>query len=344
MPSEVNIDDFIHDLFHEIWCVDQPQLDWVDLDLKEISRIRESVSNSCEIGAGCNPLEHIDREIHQLVALIILESFGARPATNWVYLPIPSLLISCYSRVVDEYFEVLVRQSTSSLKSQVPFRQRAKNFILSASCTADHEIFRVAESNMSAKELSQLLWDENLADLNFCNILVPLLYSIDSSYGIEIASNFFDEIGGLKLSKFHSEKRKVLMAAAGLPSLQANWTIDSYPLAAIFHFNLYGLNGINRVNFTRLVGMLYATEYLVPNQLGAIVRGWQRVGVASPELDYLLEHAEGDIVHAQGWEDKVIAPLIEAEPQLQDQIMMGIQQHIWTMDFLYQHQLELVQR
>lgn len=213
-----------------------------------------------------------------------------------------------------------------------------ESVIEAASCSFSHPVFDCAEQGADREDLARLIWDENLADLNFMNILLPLCYSPSGEPGSEIVANLIDEFGDGVPAKHHTLLRRRMMEKIGLPPLSESWELHSYPLPAVVHFNLYVLNGLHAWQRLRLIGMLFATELLVPKQLIRVSRGWDRAGVDLSRDDYFLTHIQGDVEHGDGWSKRVIVPLVARDPRKASELAMGMSQHITVLTSLYDFQ------
>jgi hypothetical protein len=130
-----------------------------------------------------------------------------------------------------------------------------------------------------------------------------------------------------------------MMQNVGLEASRTHFDLDTYLPEEIEHFNAYALSGMLRKYSLRLIGMMYATEFLVPRQLAAVIAGWRRVGLHDSKIEYLLTHFEGDVEHANGWADRVIIPSISRDPSVAGEIFLGVLQHLDILGRLYDNLL-----
>ncbi len=65
------------------------------------------------------------------------------------------------------------------------------------------------------------------------------------------------------------------------------------------------------------------TEYLAPRRFKHVVKAWKRNGLPEAGIVYHDLHIGIDTVHAKAWLNKVIAPLIDRDPRLGEEIALG---------------------
>ena len=150
-----------------------------------------------------------------------------------------------------------------------------------------------------------------------------------------MAENLWDEWGHGFVEGFHRNIRLKMMRHAGIEIDDTRLLASEYLPEEVEHFNAYALNGaVRRLNL-RLVGMMYSTEFLVPLQLRSVIAGWRRVGAKDVEIQYLLDHFEGDVEHAAGWADSVVRPIISRNEIAQREMLIGVLEHVEILARLY---------
>jgi pyrroloquinoline quinone (PQQ) biosynthesis protein C len=185
-------------------------------------------------------------------------------------------------------------------------------------------------------QLAGLLNAENLCDLNFVHLIALLMPGASGTPAAELATNLWDELGHGNASAFHRESRLEMMRNVGAirdaaPSMRP----EDYLPEEVEHFNAYALSGTIRSCSLRAIGMMFATEFLVPQQMGAVIAGWRRNGLPDAKMRYLIGHYEGDIDHADGWGDRVVIPLVDMVPGARQEIYVGAMQHMDILGRLY---------
>jgi pyrroloquinoline quinone (PQQ) biosynthesis protein C len=278
-----------------------------------------------------------EARIDRLVAGILLSRFrdplGYPDPTAWS--PLADVIIGTFgaqwARSTDQRFADMPSPDSSSAAA---FNEDIRALTLSAPCAETHPLFAFVASAANFEALAGVLAAENLCDLNFLNILAQLIPGMDETPAEELARNVWDEMGAGHAVRFHRSLRLDMMRHVGLDTSDVD-NLARYLPEEIEHFNAYALSGGIRRYSLRLVGMMYATEFLVPHQLSAVVAGWRRVGLPESRFEYLLSHVEGDVEHARGWADHVIAPVISRNPGAGREIFLGVCLHLDILTRLY---------
>lgn len=313
--------------------------DWRTVDFAALGSLRDEIAKVVKSGD-----ENSQNDIARVVAKALLERFSnpLEQNKNAFSSPAADVLIEVYGSHWGE-------RSAARFESIIPAPMKSNEFteyvqqITAVShCSGTHPLFAFAAEEASRQDLAMLLAAENLCDLNFVHILAQLIPGSDGDAAAEIARNLWDEFGHGEVARFHRNMRLALMANVGLSSPEYPSDLSQYLSEEIEHFTAYALNGTIRRFSTRLLGMLYATEFLVPKQLTAIIVGWRRVGLADSHMQYLLDHCGGDVEHANGWANHVVVPCISASPALQREILVGVHQHIDILGRLYDRLYEAV--
>lgn len=220
------------------------------------------------------------------------------------------------------------------------FARHVRDVASASRAATGHPLFAFAAEDASYQQLAAFLEAKTLTDMNFVNFLSLLMPGADAEPAAEMAANLWDELGHGEVSGFHRNVRTTLMRNVGLTVPDASVDLSPYLLEEVEHFNAYALNGMIRPFAPRLVGMLFTNELLAPMQLTPVIHGWRRVGLRDSEMEYLISHWEGDIEHANGWADRVVAPCLLSLPSAQRELLIGVHQHIAILSRLYDRVLE----
>lgn len=187
-----------------------------------------------------------------------------------------------------------------------------------------HPLFHYLEMEATYEELREFFFQETPFDIHFADILCSLLAGIHGEPKMEIASNFWDEMGGGDNLRAHRNLRLTMMRALDLPSDAHTVDVNAFILEEIELANGYFVGTFDRSKALFLLGMLLATEVMVPGRLQRQISGWRRVGLGDRDMDYLLEHTVVDIEHADGWVDHVIRPVLNENPGATAALALGI--------------------
>lgn len=98
---------------------------------------------------------------------------------------------------------------------------------------------------------------------------------------------------------------------------------------ALYEANLVFLHGYYQDPYF-LIGVLYATELMVPRRATTMLRGLERLGFSGDALKFMTVHCQCDPFHSKEWLEDVIVPCIEQKPSRVHSILGGIQHRLLT--------------
>ena len=187
-----------------------------------------------------------------------------------------------------------------------------------------HPLFGFLAEQATFAQLRDFHSQETPFDIHFGDLVALLLPGIHGGQKIELAGNFWDEMGNGRLAGTHRQLRLDMMARVGVPAEDYLSTVDGYWVEELRMANMYFQTSSDRSLAPQSIGMLQATELVVPGRLERQIEGWRRVGLTDGEMHYLLEHVTVDVAHAEGWLNHVIAPLAAGRPDLLPEVGIGI--------------------
>jgi pyrroloquinoline quinone (PQQ) biosynthesis protein C len=187
-----------------------------------------------------------------------------------------------------------------------------------------HPLFDLLEHRATFEQLRTFLAQETPFDVHFGDLVALLLPGVHGEQKIELAGNFWDEMGQGNVEITHRQLRLTMMSRVGIPAEEYLGEIDGYWVEELRLANMYFQTSADRRLAPQAVGMLLATELVVPGRIDRQVAGWRRVGLADADMRYLLEHVTVDVEHAQGWLDHVIVPLANERPDLLGEVAVGV--------------------
>lgn len=131
-----------------------------------------------------------------------------------------------------------------------------------------------------------------------------------------------DEYGGGRPERVHAVLYARSMRGLGLNDAYGEY-FDAIPAATIASVNLMSLFGLHRRLRGAIVGHLaiYEMSSSIPN--GLYARGFQRLGFGTDVTEYFSEHVEADSVHEQIAGTDMAGALVDAEPDLLEDVMFG---------------------
>jgi hypothetical protein len=135
---------------------------------------------------------------------------------------------------------------------------------------------------------------------------------------LELARNYWDEMGRGSLRAVHTELHRRLSTALGLRAVPR----AELPPEALLRSALGSLLATNRYLQPELVGALGLIELQAGPRSRRVVGALRRLGAAGDALAFYEEHAHADPRHGKAWVDHVVGPLA-ADPVWSAGIVRG---------------------
>lgn len=134
----------------------------------------------------------------------------------------------------------------------------------------------------------------------------------------------FDEFGAGRAENIHAQLFADLMADLELDTAYGRY-LDEGPAQALATVNLMSLFGLHRSLRGALVGHFAAVEVTSSPGSRRMAKAMRRVGAGAAAQRFYDEHVEADAVHEQLVRRDVIGGLLEDEPHLAPDIVLGIE-------------------
>ncbi|HET9140888.1 iron-containing redox enzyme family protein [Actinophytocola sp.] len=134
----------------------------------------------------------------------------------------------------------------------------------------------------------------------------------------------FDEFGGGHADRVHAQLFADLLAAAGLNPGYLHY-LDVVPAPAIATVNLMSLFGLHRALRGALVGHFTAAEITTAPSAYRMSLALRRLGLPQACIRFYTEHIEADAVHEQVMRRDVVGDLLDREPDLAADVVLGVQ-------------------
>ncbi|GJF31142.1 hypothetical protein KNE206_38420 [Kitasatospora sp. NE20-6] len=133
----------------------------------------------------------------------------------------------------------------------------------------------------------------------------------------------FDEYGAGHPERAHARLFGEMMADFGLDPTYGHY-VDAAAGPAFAVVNLMSMFGLHRALRGALIGQFAAVEIGSPPGAARLAAAFERLGAGPAGTLFYREHVEADAVHEQVVRHQVIAPMVEAEPELAADIAFGI--------------------
>lgn len=171
-------------------------------------------------------------------------------------------------------------------------------------------LFDYLAEHASLGELRWFITQEIATEAGFEDLVALTQLRMPTRVKLELASNYWDEMGRGKARGMHGPMLDALAKALGVvPTPASDVVWESLALGNL----LVGLAYNRRFAFHSL-GALGAIELTAPSRAVKLVRAFERLGVDDVAARYFRLHAVVDVRHAQTWRDEVLVPILEANP------------------------------
>ncbi len=148
---------------------------------------------------------------------------------------------------------------------------------------------------------------------------IPRLRGRAKAALVEIQS---DEYGGGRLDRMHARLFATSMRAVGLDDTPGYY-LDQVPAVVLASHNALSLFALHRRLRGALCGHLAAFEMTSSLPAKRWVSGLQRLGLSTDASEFFDEHVEADAVHEQIAAHDLCGALVEGEPHLLGDVLLG---------------------
>jgi hypothetical protein len=155
-------------------------------------------------------------------------------------------------------------------------------------------------------------------DGGFDDLVAACQIGLAGEAKVELAQNYWDEMGNGSLAAVHTELHRRLADALGLVGMPRT----EQPTEALERAVLGSTLATNRHLQPELVGALGLTELQAGPRCRRVVKALQRTHAPADAFPFYEEHAVADPRHGKDWLDHVIAPL-GADPDWTEGMIRG---------------------
>ena len=180
------------------------------------------------------------------------------------------------------------------------------------------DVYEWLAEEASLEEMVRYLSLEGGPDGGFDDLVAACQIGIDGVAKLELAQNYWDEMGNGKLSRVHTELHRKLAAALDLQHIPR----ADLPMEALERAALGSLLATNRWLQPEMIGALGLIELQAGPRCRKVVRGLERLGARWDAIDFYAEHAEADPRHGKDWLDNVVTSL-QDDPEWSDRMVRG---------------------
>ncbi|HEY0399306.1 MAG TPA: iron-containing redox enzyme family protein [Acidimicrobiia bacterium] len=180
------------------------------------------------------------------------------------------------------------------------------------------EIYRFLAESASPAELSEFLSLEGGPDGGFDDLVAACQVGLDGGPKLELARNYWDEMGNGAAGDVHTELHRRFSRALGLEPVSR----PDQPIEALDRAALGSLLATNRGRQPEMVGALGLIELQAGPRCRQVLTGLRRLCAPSDAFPFYEVHATVDPRHGKDWVDQVVTPLA-ADPAWADGIVRG---------------------
>lgn len=167
--------------------------------------------------------------------------------------------------------------------------------------------------------LRNFLVQETTIDSRFDDFLALIQVGTQGGVKLEIASNYWDEMGNGEEARMHT-----VMFYQTMEHLKLNPNADDvFTVEALMCGNLARMFSLRRQYFYRAIGYFVVTEYLAPGRFDKVLEAWVRNGLKGSDAAYHRAHVTIDEDHADHWFRNVINAAIDKDPDAVFDITRG---------------------
>lgn len=222
-------------------------------------------------------------------------------------------------------FEVAIAERAFKKENAFPHDGKAYirwlKALISDHCASSHPFYHsYLADHGTLKDIKFLLAQETCLDPRFDDILALIQLGVKEDAKMEIAANYWDEMGNGKIADMHT----VLFSRA-LDELEIteDYIHKNYLFEAKLCGNLSAALALSRRHYYKAVGYFGVTEYLAPRRFRSLITAWRRLGLSEDGAHYHDLHINVDAGHAAGWFRNVVKPAVDHNPQVGHEIALG---------------------
>lgn len=179
-------------------------------------------------------------------------------------------------------------------------------------------VYRFIAEDAGYEELVDFLTLEGGPDGGFDDLVAAGQIGLDGEPKLEMANNYWDEMGNGEGTEVHTELHRRLSRALGITAVPRT----DQPLEALERSVLGSLLATNRGLQPEMVGALGLIELQAGPRCRKVLEGLRRVGAPGDALPFYEVHATVDPKHGKDWVDKVVTPL-SCDPTWSEAMVRG---------------------
>ena len=200
------------------------------------------------------------------------------------------------------------------------FEQRLFDVILSHPA-ANHPLYtEFLPHRATDEDLRFLLLQESTIDAATDDFLALTQVGAPAAPKLEMAANYWDEMGKGDSSQLHSLLFADVIASLGISNAELENSLEAEALVC---GNLQNMLSLSRSHFYKSIGYFAVVEWMTPARFTNLMMAWTRNRLDPSAAVYHTLHITVDTDHAQRWFRNVIAPVLRQSPSAASEITRG---------------------
>jgi len=183
-------------------------------------------------------------------------------------------------------------------------------------------LYRWLARDADREQLDQFLRWEGGPDGGFDDLVAICQVGLAGRAKIELARNYWDEMGNGDLEQVHTILHDDLVRAMDLADAAAS-SDDSEPVSGMARGCLGGMLASNRWLQPEMLGALGLIELQAGPRCRLVMQGLARLGAPAAAFPFYRVHAEVDPRHGADWLEEAIAPVVEEHLDWANRILRG---------------------
>lgn len=181
------------------------------------------------------------------------------------------------------------------------------------------EAYEWLARDASWPEVVRFLALEGGPDGGFDDLVAACQVGLTGEPKLELARNYWDEMGNGSLEAVHTALHDRLVAAIDMPRVP----LSEQPEPALERAALGGLLATNHWLKPEMLGALGLIELQAGPRCRKVLAAFDRLGAPAEAYPFYTEHAEVDPRHGKEWLDNAIVPTVAANPGWAPRILRG---------------------
>jgi hypothetical protein len=181
------------------------------------------------------------------------------------------------------------------------------------------DVYRWVAEEASWDDVVRFLALEGGPDAGFDDLVAMCQIGLSGSAKLELATNYWDEMGNGEIAAVHTNLHDQLVHAVGITAVPQS----EQPESALARSALGGLLATNRSLQPEMLGALGLTELQAGPRCRMVLRAFDRCNAPHEAYPFYRVHADVDPRHGKDWVDNAILPVVAEHPAWAARIIRG---------------------